>query len=447
MSAASFETMTPDEIAECLEAEAESDLIGEPETAQLDFKSAPYQLTTDKGKWEPAKDVAAMANSGGGCLAIGVATTVSSDLDEEVASKIRPFPAHMFDSKQMRDVISSGVYPMPRGLDIRRFPRPDGKAMGVVVVPPQTDDDQPFIVTGMLDQDDKRGIGVGVPIRSGSHTTWLPPGQIHRDLSDGRRSRTTLPVLPTSPATPHVSEAIAERSGSRLDAIEHYMGWGDGATLMLGAVPVEPQQTPIPGFYDPQRILGCVKAPPEIRWAGFAIAYDIGSVENLDGSLINSTPDRTILWADPDGAVFAGAAGLGTFLTRAGGSGTDTAPGPRNINPVVLGEWTYLYFKFLTECVASSVEGPMRWVVSLRGPVSRPWTLRLFGGLHQVLLADGQPAGLDDFEADDVVTGEPERDAFVALTRIYSVFGLGPEQIPLSTDGRIDPAQIQALNT
>jgi len=126
----------PDDVVASIEAGNEDLLIGEPETEHVDFKEQPYLLATDKGKWELAKDVAALANSGGGCLVIGVATTTPADREEEIASEIKPFPVAMVDLQQMRTTIdaASGVYPVLKRVDIRRFDRTGGKALAVVRV-------------------------------------------------------------------------------------------------------------------------------------------------------------------------------------------------------------------------------------------------------------------------------------------------------------------------
>lgn len=128
---------SPDEIEALLDSGREDELIGVEESDYLDFKQCPHLLGTDKGKWELAKDVAALANSGGGALVIGVATEVPQDREEEIASKITPFPADMADVKRHRDAIdaASGVYPALRDVRIRRFERPGGKKLLLIVVP------------------------------------------------------------------------------------------------------------------------------------------------------------------------------------------------------------------------------------------------------------------------------------------------------------------------
>lgn len=438
--------MTADEVVERLDAGDAAAVVGEPETAHLDFKEQPYILSTDKGRWELAKDVAALANSGGGCLVIGVATTVPADREEEVASEVKPVPAALVDVQQMRSTIdaASGVYPVLKQVEIRRIQRPDGKVLGIVRVPSQDDDDLPFIVVRMVEGDEKRGVGIGVPLRSGPHTFWVPPGQLHRDLSDGRRARMTPPTPQQLAVITAAAEAVRERTAQQLEVIEQYMGWSEAPTLMLAGIPVHQQQVPIDGLYDRDRVLGCVSRPPEIRHAGFSLAWQ-SKPENVNGSLVNATAERQILWVDPDGAAFAGAVGLQSFLTRSGGTHYAQEPEPRIVNPTVLVEWTYLFFKFIAECIKPSIDGPMRSAARLRGAKSRPWPLRMIGGSTVEFWQDGQPAGIDDFYTELEVSGDPERDSFLVLRRVYSIFGLDESLIPYTVDGRVDPAMIQAI--
>lgn len=436
----------PVEVEALLDAGDEAALLGESETEHLDFKEQPYVLNTDKGKWELAKDVAALANSGGGCLVIGVSTDVPPDSEDEVAGAIKPFPQERFDVQQVRAALdaASGVYPVIKGVAIRKFSRAGDKALALVRVPPQAEDDQPFMTVRMVEGDEKRGVGIGVPFRSGPHTYWTPPGQLHRDLSDGRRARSTPPPL-ASPPTPAASPVqVKELVEQRLTAIEQYMGWSEAPTLLLAAVPTVPQTVPIEGFYDPSGIYGCAQSPPEIRHAGFGLAWP-SEPENVDGSLINASADRQVLWVDPDGSVFAAATGKQSFLTRSGGSRIALEPEPRVINPTVLVEWTYLFFKFVADCVSPSVSGSFRNAVRLRGAQSRPWSLRMVGGSAVQPWTDGRPPGMDELAFFFSEDGEPGRHAFRALTSIYGLFGLPPSSIPYTDDSRIDPGQIQAI--
>lgn len=435
---------TPEEIGLLLDEGREEQLVGIPESGQLDFKQSPHRLDTDRGKWELAKDVAALANSGGGVLLVGVATTVPEDREEEVASAITPFPAGMASLKQHRDALDakSGIYPTVRELTIRRFERAGGKALLIIVVPPQNEDQHPFMVVRMVEGDEKRGLGIGVPFRSGAHTYWLSPGELHRDLSDGRRARSAPPTaVPVAPVE-RPSESLDQMTDRRLVEIEQYMGWEDSATYLLAAVPVRQQPVPLPGMYDPKRIYGCVSRPPEIRHAGFSLAWP-DTPRNEGGALVNLISGRSVLWVEPNGTCLAAAAGTPKFLTRA--SRSPAEPQPQHINSTVLVEWTYLFCLFVEQCMSEAIDGGWRLGARLRGARSRPWSLRLHPGQAHNFWDEGREAGMDDWFAEVDGTGHAGSDSLNLLTGVYSLFGLDRTAIPFVTDGRVDPDTIRAV--
>src|ERR1035438_2713174 len=68
-------------------------IIGTPESNWIDFKGEPYEShppasgkLSDYGRSELCKDVAAFANSGGGCILIGFRTTRAPTQGIETAS-------------------------------------------------------------------------------------------------------------------------------------------------------------------------------------------------------------------------------------------------------------------------------------------------------------------------------------------------------------------------
>ncbi|MFI9604767.1 helix-turn-helix domain-containing protein [Streptomyces sp. NPDC052043] len=66
---------SPDQLTALLAAQQPEAILGTPESQWVDFKSVgpkgPYDLSTEKGKFELAKDVAAFANASGGLLVCG----------------------------------------------------------------------------------------------------------------------------------------------------------------------------------------------------------------------------------------------------------------------------------------------------------------------------------------------------------------------------------------
>jgi hypothetical protein len=69
----------------------------------------------------------------------------------------------------------------------------------------------------------------------------------------------------------------------------------------------------------------------------------------------------------------------------------------------------------------------------------------MVGGRNVDFWQDGVPAGLDDLYAQFDTGDDPGADAFQALARIYSVFGLAPTQIPYTTGSAVDPELIKAI--
>ena len=176
---------TVEDVEELLREGRESEFVGVRESAWLDFKNSPYVLKTEKGKVELAKDVAAMANSGGGCIAVGVTTRKDPSNIDEVADGTKPYPCEMMDAGDCHKVIDGSVYPHIVGLRVESYARSDG-CLGLLIVPGQDEDQLPILLRRNVDDEGRRVDAISVPSRSGSHTRWAPVGQIHRDMSDGR---------------------------------------------------------------------------------------------------------------------------------------------------------------------------------------------------------------------------------------------------------------------
>ncbi|MEZ0095905.1 hypothetical protein ABH925_007108 [Streptacidiphilus sp. EB129] len=95
-----------------LAAKQPAQLIGTRESDWVDFKSAhpdtgPYDLGTDKGKYELAKDVAAFANAGGGLIACGFKATQKPTEIYESASRAVPFDKKLIKPGAYKDTITA----------------------------------------------------------------------------------------------------------------------------------------------------------------------------------------------------------------------------------------------------------------------------------------------------------------------------------------------------
>ncbi|MFI1419331.1 helix-turn-helix domain-containing protein [Streptomyces sp. NPDC020731] len=155
-------------------------LIGLPESSWLDVKSGIYPLDADISIAELCKDVAAMANSDGGLLLVGLRTELVSG--REVISELKPVPQGRVDPGRYRKIINERVLPPVR--DFRAEWVACGEDNGVLVlyIPRQLSAHQPFVVPAA---DPKRRLGVAVPVRSGDDTSWITPADLQRLLSLG----------------------------------------------------------------------------------------------------------------------------------------------------------------------------------------------------------------------------------------------------------------------
>ncbi|MEZ5142894.1 MAG: putative DNA binding domain-containing protein, partial [Acidimicrobiales bacterium] len=367
------------------------DIRGVPENQSLDFKKGWYRLDEPKEKWELAKDVGAMANSGGGVIIRGVATVAIASIDVELATEVKPLPASKVDIKQHHDVLKTWLYPQVRGVTFEWLAAPPGDEAGentgvlVITVPPQEEDQQPFIQSRTFDRDDKEVQAFNVAVRDGAHTDWLPPGVVQRDLADGRRARRQGTSLPPSTADSDrgsSTEALVS-SEALVGKVEQFMGWGlaDGTTLAYVAVPDAAPAVPPEAFYRSDGLRSALARPPMNRAGGFGLSYHEPPQQVGEDLVVVSAYDRC-LWLEPSGVFAMAANARNDFLTwgtrREGGE-----PRPAAINLVVLTEWTYLYAKFVRDRLAAAY-GNYHYLVRIVGAETRPWTLRLRPGSSEL---------------------------------------------------------------
>jgi hypothetical protein len=177
-----------------LRQENDESIAGTEESSWCDFKGQPYQLDDTRSQWELGKDVSALANAaGGGAIVIAVRTEKPDNRDEEVATGVVPVPRVMIDRKRYQDVIKERTYP-PLGdrVKFHLFDRDGDKALLVIEVSEIESDQWPVLITESLKDGKRKFKTFSIARRVGAHTEWVPIGQIHRDISDGRISRRRL---------------------------------------------------------------------------------------------------------------------------------------------------------------------------------------------------------------------------------------------------------------
>lgn len=183
--------MTTEEAVAALESGDFDAFIGVSEGGHLDFKGAPYDLATDSGKFELAKDVVAFANSGlDALIVVGIEAERGEDSPFERAKRIRLVPSASIDPKRYRDTIRERCYPSLRTFDVELYPALDdeGRCLFAIRIPPQPESSRPFLVrSAMSAQGDKvQGWLVGLPTRVLDATEHMRVDQLHETFVRGQ---------------------------------------------------------------------------------------------------------------------------------------------------------------------------------------------------------------------------------------------------------------------
>jgi len=139
------------------------------EAEDLDWKQAFPPPEVDKKWWDAAKDVAAMANTGGGLIVYGVAE------QRERADRIVGVADGPRAQRALQGWVARWVRPLVDGLRIEVIEDPNGGA-GLVAVAVPASPNAPHVV-GEKNE-------MGVPHRYGAHTNWMTENQIERAYRD-----------------------------------------------------------------------------------------------------------------------------------------------------------------------------------------------------------------------------------------------------------------------
>src|SRR5690349_10757351 len=93
--------------------------------------STPYDLDTEKGRYELAKDVSALANSEGGYIVIGLHDERLTDQRTDRVRALDLFAEATLSVTQILGVIKDYVYPAIKNLEIRWVASASDSARGV----------------------------------------------------------------------------------------------------------------------------------------------------------------------------------------------------------------------------------------------------------------------------------------------------------------------------
>jgi len=147
--------------------------VGIAETDDLDWKSElpPTKALVDS---DFPKDIAAMANSGGGVIVYGV-----EEVQKHAAARIDCGPLDETHERALRAVAWSAISPPVFGLEIHRVGEPGNRAVAIVI--PHSVDGPHLIY---------RNHFFGAPIRNDADTAWMKEREIeaqYRARFDDRR--------------------------------------------------------------------------------------------------------------------------------------------------------------------------------------------------------------------------------------------------------------------
>lgn len=139
------------------------------ETEDLDWKQALPVADVDRKLKEFAKDVAAMANTGGGLIVYGVREEL------QCAAEITPVSLAERERERMRALVARHVRPLIGGIEILPL-REGDEETGVLAVSVPASPDAPHVV-GERNE-------MGIPFRHGPHTEWMSEHQLERAYQD-----------------------------------------------------------------------------------------------------------------------------------------------------------------------------------------------------------------------------------------------------------------------
>lgn len=145
------------------------------ETADLDWKKKFYSIQNNAVMEEVAKDIAAMANSGGGWIVFGI----KEDGENNAASSVNPIQWSADNERQIRNIAYSKIGPPVVGIEFSKIPCGENPDDGYVVLMhiPDSVDAPHFTRKG----DD----AFRAPWRNGPHTEFMT----ERDIERGFRER------------------------------------------------------------------------------------------------------------------------------------------------------------------------------------------------------------------------------------------------------------------
>lgn len=245
------------------------------ESTDLDWKEKVHNTGTQIAQEEFAKDVAAMANSGGGWIVYGV-----RDGGDDAATAVAPVQwSAAADEQRLRRIAYSLIAPALAGLDFAVVNQPDGDGAVVAMRVPDGPDKPYFVRKG---QD-----ALQAPRRNGPHTYYMTD----REIEDAFRRRFGARAERDSTLSALYDDAAAELAPAR------------GVRFVMAALPQEPRAVGEP--WDQDRAREIMAVPPSSPYYAGDRMWTTGDFRRgLRRWIERNTGDRAFLRAaHEDGTV------------------------------------------------------------------------------------------------------------------------------------------------
>lgn len=159
-------------------------LLGQPEGDWLEAKRQHADLTTEIGKIRLAQWVSQFANAPrGGVVVLGLATKNQGSGD--VITSVTPLPREPGIRRKYVQVLDTKVIPPIEDLRVDVIAHGDDDLI-LIEVPPQSDENKPFLVHGAVIEGKAQGTFFSIVQRRNDEMASTHPARVHANLTVGR---------------------------------------------------------------------------------------------------------------------------------------------------------------------------------------------------------------------------------------------------------------------
>lgn len=423
-------------------------LVGLIEDEHFDAKSGKYDLSTDSGSLELAKDISSFANRSGGIIVIGARTTDDPTFYGRRVHSVSPFPFNLIDPIDYHNVIKSWIYPRPHEIDVQWVASKAEPNNGIVYifVPEQPEGSWPFLLRRDIDPNTnrrRREILYGYVERMSHSSDPVSVESFHSMIKEGRDNHwksnisVRLEAIEARLSQPSaentrrndVDQLVPQRAMKSIEAA----GLQNHRTYCLVISPLDTLQVRSILSSTPDSIASSLEHPPQTRYGGWAM--DTGDRARIVGGELRrvKSDEYKVLDLFRDGTLVFACRADETLL------GWGHSFGKTRINPVALIELTYMFFDFY-RLVIERLEPPAGdlrvWVqfqnLHMNGEIT---SLAPHGVASQTRSSDfyrrqaPENSYATTFDV-DASHYDASSIAVLALREIYAWFGIEADKIP-----------------